>query len=69
MSTRPEHLVIAVDGTSGSGKSSTSRGVSRPDARAMLLEAFGAESIDRIEDESLTGPLRARLAAWLDARK
>ncbi len=46
-----------------------SRGISNDDAKAMLLEAFGGESIDRIESELLAGPLRARLAAWLETRK
>jgi hypothetical protein len=34
----------------------------------MLLEAFGGESIDRLEDKLLVEPLRARLAAWLATR-
>jgi hypothetical protein len=34
----------------------------------MLLEAFGAEAIDRIEDKLLVEPLRNRLAAWLGTR-
>ena len=46
-----------------------SRGISNSDAKGMLLEAFGGASIDRIEDGLLVGPLRARLAAWLETRK
>jgi Fe-S cluster assembly protein SufD len=46
-----------------------SRGISNSDAKALLLEAFGGESIDRIEDTSLVEPLRARLAMWLGTRK
>jgi Fe-S cluster assembly protein SufD len=46
-----------------------SRGIAGGDAKAMLLEAFGGESIDRIEDKSFVDPLRARLAAWLETRK
>ena len=42
-----------------------SRGIPESDAKAMLLEAFGGESIDRIEDELLIEALRARLRAWL----
>jgi len=80
MNEKPELEIFADDVVCGHGATVASldpeqvfylqsRGVSKPDARAMLLEAFGGESIDRIGDESLTGPLRARLAAWLDARK
>jgi Fe-S cluster assembly protein SufD len=43
-----------------------SRGIPESDAKAMLLEAFGGESIDRIDDELLIGALRARLSVWLD---
>jgi hypothetical protein len=34
----------------------------------MLLEAFGGESIDRIENELLIEGLRARLGVWLGSR-
>jgi hypothetical protein len=35
----------------------------------MLLEAFGGEAIDRVEDKLLVDALRARLTAWLGTRK
>ena len=80
MNEKPELEIFADDVVCGHGATVASldpeqvfylqsRGVSKPDARAMLLEAFGGESIDRIEDELLIDPLRARLAAWLGARK
>jgi Fe-S cluster assembly protein SufD len=46
-----------------------SRGIPDSDARGMLLEAFGGESIDRVEDKLLVDALRARLTAWLGPRK
>ena len=80
MNEKPELEIFADDVVCGHGATVASldpeqvfylqsRGVSKPDAKAMLLEAFGGESIDRIEDELLIDPLRARLAAWLGARK
>lgn len=80
MNEKPELEIFADDVVCGHGATVASldpeqvfylqsRGISKPDARAMLLEAFGRESIDRIEDERLIDPLRARLAAWLGARK
>jgi Fe-S cluster assembly protein SufD len=46
-----------------------SRGIPESEAKAMLLEAFGGEAIDRVGDEALIGALRSRLSAWLAARK
>jgi Fe-S cluster assembly protein SufD len=80
MNQKPELEIFADDVACGHGATVASldpeqvfylesRGVSNGDAKAMLLEAFGGESIDRIEDELLVGPLRARLAAWLGTRK
>ena len=43
------------------------RGIPKREAEAMLLEAFGAEAIDRVEDAALADALRARLSAWLVA--
>ena len=34
----------------------------------MLLEAFGVEAIDRVEDETIAEALRERMRAWLAAR-
>jgi Fe-S cluster assembly protein SufD len=80
MNEKPELEIFADDVACGHGATVASldpeqvfylesRGISNSDAKAMLLEAFGGESIDRIEDELLVGPLRARLAAWLRTRK
>jgi Fe-S cluster assembly protein SufD len=80
MNEKPELEIFADDVACGHGATVASldpeqvfylesRGISNGDAKAMLLEAFGGESIDRIEDEVLVGPLRARLAAWLETRK
>ena len=77
MNEKPELEIFADDVVCGHGATVASldpeqvfylqsRGIANSDAKAMLLEAFGAESIDRIEDKLLVGPLRARLAAWLD---
>jgi Fe-S cluster assembly protein SufD len=80
MNEKPELEIFADDVMCGHGATVASldpeqvfyleaRGIANSDAKAMLLEAFGGESIDRIEDKSLVDPLRARLAAWLEARK
>jgi Fe-S cluster assembly protein SufD len=80
MNEKPELEIFADDVVCGHGATVASldpeqifylesRGIANGDAKAMLLEAFGEESIDRIEDKSLADPLRARLAAWLEARK
>jgi Fe-S cluster assembly protein SufD len=80
MNEKPELEIFADDVVCGHGATVASldpeqvfylqsRGIPNSDAKAMLLEAFGGESIDRIEDELLVGPLRARLAAWLSMRK
>jgi Fe-S cluster assembly protein SufD len=80
MNEKPELEIFADDVVCGHGATVASldpeqvfylqsRGVSNNDAKAMLLEAFGGESIDRIESELLVGPLRSRLAAWLETRK
>jgi Fe-S cluster assembly protein SufD len=80
MNEKPELEIFADDVACGHGATVASldpeqvfylesRGISNGDAKAMLLEAFGGEAIDRIEDKSLVDPLRARLAAWLETRK
>ncbi len=80
MNEKPELEIFADDVACGHGATVASldpeqvfylesRGIPNGEAKAMLLEAFGAESIDRIEDELLVGPLRAQLAAWLGTRK
>ena len=80
ISEKPELEIFADDVVCGHGATVASldpeqvfylelRGIANNDAKAMLLEAFGGESIDRIEDKSLVDPLRVRLAAWLETRK
>jgi Fe-S cluster assembly protein SufD len=80
MNEKPELEIFADDVVCGHGATVASldpeqifylesRGIANSDAKAMLLEAFGGESIDRIEDKPLIDPLRARLAAWLKAQK
>ncbi|HEY3622251.1 MAG TPA: SufD family Fe-S cluster assembly protein [Roseiarcus sp.] len=80
MNEKPELEIFADDVVCGHGATVASldpeqvfylqsRGIPNNDAKAMLLEAFGAESIDRIEDKLLVDPLRDRLAAWLRTRK
>jgi Fe-S cluster assembly protein SufD len=80
MNEKPELEIFADDVACGHGATVASldpeqvfylrsRGIPNGDAKAMLLEAFGGESIDRIEDKLLVDPLRARLAAWLGMRK
>jgi Fe-S cluster assembly protein SufD len=80
MNEKPELEIFADDVVCGHGATVASldpeqvfylrsRGIPNSDAKAMLLDAFGGESIDRIEDKLLVDPLRARLAAWLRMRK
>jgi Fe-S cluster assembly protein SufD len=45
-----------------------SRGIPRPQAEAMLLEAFGIEAIERVADEAVADALRERLHDWLKRR-
>ncbi len=79
MNEKPELEIFADDVVCGHGATVASldreqlfylqsRGIPNGDAKAMLLEAFGGESIDRIDDKLLVDPLRARLAAWLRTR-
>jgi Fe-S cluster assembly protein SufD len=80
MNEKPELEIFADDVVCGHGATVASldpeqlfylqsRGIANSEGKAMLLEAFGGESIDRIEDKSLVDPLRARLVAWLETRK
>lgn len=41
------------------------RGIGEAEARALLIEAFAAELIDRIEDETVRGHFRNVLTHWL----
>jgi Fe-S cluster assembly protein SufD len=80
MNEKPELEIFADDVVCGHGATVGSldaeqlfylraRGIPEGEAKAMLLEAFGGESIDRVEDEVLIDALRARLRAWLKSRK
>ena len=80
MNEKPELEIFADDVICGHGATVGSldpeqvfylrtRGIPEGEARAMLLEAFGGEAIDRVGDEALIGALRGRLSAWLAARK
>jgi Fe-S cluster assembly protein SufD len=80
MNGKPELEIFADDVVCGHGATVASldpehvfylqsRGIPDSDARGMLLEAFGGESIDRVEDKLLVDALRARLTAWLGPRK
>jgi Fe-S cluster assembly protein SufD len=80
MNEKPELEIFADDVVCGHGATVASldpeqvfylrsRGLPESDAKAMLVEAFGGESIDRIEDERLIEALRARLRAWLGSRR
>ena len=79
MNEKPELEIFADDVVCGHGATVASldpeqvfylrsRGIPERDAKAMLLEAFGGESIDRIGNELLIDALRARLRAWLGSR-
>ena len=79
MNNKPELEIFADDVVCGHGATVgaldpeqvfylEARGIPRAEAEAMLLEAFGVEAIDRVEDEGLAEALKARLAAWLAKR-
>lgn len=44
-----------------------SRGIPKPEARALLIAAFIGEALDKIEDEALRAALREKADAWLAA--
>ena len=69
MNAKPELEIFADDVVCGHGATVGSldpeqvfylqtRGVPKDEAEAMLLEAFGGEAIDRVEDETLAEALR-----------
>ena len=79
MNAKPELEIFADDVVCGHGATVGSidpeqifylqtRGIPKAEAEAMLLEAFGADAIVRVDDEALAERLRARLAAWLAGR-
>jgi len=79
MNAKPELEIFADDVVCGHGATVASidpeqifylqtRGIPKDEAEAMLLEAFGAEAIERVEDEAAADALRTLLRAWLGAR-
>ena len=79
MNNKPELEIFADDVVCGHGATVgaldpeqvfylEARGIARTEAEAMLLEAFGADAIDRVEDETVAEYLRERMRAWLAAR-
>jgi Fe-S cluster assembly protein SufD len=78
MNAKPELEIFADDVVCGHGATVAAldpeqlfymraRGVPKPEAEAMLLEGFGAEAIDRIEDEALAEAAKARFREWLSS--
>jgi Fe-S cluster assembly protein SufD len=79
MNNRPELEIFADDVVCGHGATvgaldpeqlfyCQARGLPRAEAEAMLLEAFGADAIDRVEDAKIAEALRELMRAWLAAR-
>ncbi len=79
MNNKPELEIFADDVVCGHGATVgaldpeqtfylQSRGVPKPEAEAMLLEAFGVEAIERVADETVADALRERLRLWLKGR-
>lgn len=73
---KPELEIYADDVVCGHGATVTdldkdlmfylrSRGIPRDEARAMLIESFIGEALDKVEDESLREALGAMAAGWL----
>ena len=79
MNNKPELEIFADDVVCGHGATVgaldpeqlfylQARGLPKAEAEAMLLEAFGADAIARVEDEELAELLRAKMRGWLAAR-
>ncbi len=79
MNAKPELEIFADDVVCGHGATVGSldpeqvfylrtRGVRKDEAEALLLEAFGAEAIERIENDALAEALREAFRAWLAGR-
>ena len=80
MNNKPELEIFADDVVCGHGATvgaldpeqifyALARGIPRGQAEAMLLEAFGADAIDRIDDAEVFEALNERMRAWLAARE
>jgi Fe-S cluster assembly protein SufD len=79
MNNKPELEIFADDVVCGHGATVgaldaeqlfylQARGLTRAEAEAMLLEAFGAEALERVKSEGLRELLSDVLRAWLAAR-
>ena len=79
MNNKPELEIFADDVVCGHGATvgaldpeqifyAQARGLPRAQAEAMLLEAFGAEAIERVDNAAVADALRERLRAWLARR-
>ena len=80
MNNKPELEIFADDVVCGHGATVgaldreqlfylQARGLSRAEAEAMLLEAFGFDAIERVRDETLREILRGKARKWLAARE
>lgn len=80
MNNKPELEIFADDVVCGHGATvsqldedqifyAQARGIPKPDAEALLLEAFVDEAIDRVENEAVRSMLAARIGEWLAARR
>ena len=80
MDNKPELEIFADDVACGHGATvgaldpeqifyALARGIPRGQAEAMLLEAFGADAIDRVDDADVAQTLIERMRAWLAARE
>jgi Fe-S cluster assembly protein SufD len=76
---KPELEIFADDVLCGHGATSgridanelfylMARGISRPVAEELLIEAFLSEALDTIGDEAITSALRGVISAWLARR-
>ena len=80
MNAKPELEIFADDVVCGHGATIGSldpeqvfylrtRGLRKDEAEVMLLEAFGSEAIERVEDAALADALRASFRIWLASRR
>jgi Fe-S cluster assembly protein SufD len=79
MNNKPELEIFADDVVCGHGATVgaldpeqmfylQARGLPKTEAEAMLLEAFGADAIARVDDEGLVELLRGKMRVWLAGR-
>ncbi|HEX7533363.1 MAG TPA: Fe-S cluster assembly protein SufD, partial [Methyloceanibacter sp.] len=77
---KPELEIFADDVVCGHGSTSgqideellfylEARGIPEPEARALLIQAFVGEAIERVEHEGLRAALSAASAEWLGVRQ